>query len=111
MGDARHDGKRQRVDHAPHCFMGDIAMMIFDWYRAAMPGDSVEYGRGRLATARWELLVARLKDIPPKPSVAAFCADGEDAWRLYEDSKVTLVQRRYGKDDYGYIAIKRRQDA
>ena len=79
--------------------------MLADWYAHALRGDSYEYGRGNLAHARYWRVRRRLAD-ESSAEFDAICDAGEDAWRLYEAGKVTLVQRRIDKDCFAYIAQK-----
>ena len=81
---------------------------IIEWAASATPGDQLEYGRGYLASARHERTVAIDADDPVPPEVERFCNAADDAWHLYLADQVALVQRRHGKFDYSYIAVRAR---
>ena len=80
-------------------------MHLADWLRNALRGEAMEYARGNLAFARYWRVRKRLADIPT-PDLDPICDAAEDAWRLYCQGKVTLLQRRISPDVFAYIAVK-----
>jgi len=80
--------------------------MFVNWMAAAQRGEAYEYARGNLAYNRW--LRTRLKQAeePVPAELNAACDAANDAWRAYKDGLVTLIQRRMGRDDFSYIAVR-----
>lgn len=75
------------------------------WVEGAGRGQSFEYYRGFLIQDReYEL---RFKRRPMSYSDRVLLNSAANrAWGLYLEGAVTLTQRRNGKQDYSYLAIK-----
>ncbi len=96
---ARRRHPRVQVPAVP---MLDEAALVA-WFGAAAAGDSIEYWRGFLAidaNATESSLVS--DDCRQLGRVAA------RAFRLAEQDKAHLVQRRHGAADYAYLLVVRR---
>jgi hypothetical protein len=79
--------------------------MLGDWLASASRGDAFEYARGDLAHARYWRVRRRMMD-EATPDLDGICDAGEDAWRLYLAGRVTLTQRRIGKQNFAYLAVR-----
>lgn len=66
-----------------------------DWLVAAAPGARVQYHRGVLASDLARRDRAELRNLAEVVRLASALGD------------VMLIQRRYGEDDYGYLAVRR----
>ena len=74
--------------------MIDMVERFSNWLDRARKGDQHVYFCGNLATAC----------LMDRPSAENFRAIRKRVWSAYEFGHVTLVQRRYGVDDFEYIA-------
>lgn len=83
-------------------------MSVLEWVANARHGDAYEYARGNLAYSRQRRAQLRFADAEIPAALDRLCDAAEDAWRLYEAGKVTLVQHRAGRDDFRYLAIRLR---
>jgi hypothetical protein len=63
------------------------------WRARARPGDHLAYHKGFLMSDR-------LGD-------PALAATADSAWKLYEEDRAILVQRRHGPGDYEYLIVAR----
>lgn len=80
--------------------------MIAEFVANAARGDQVEYARGNLSLARWERTeLSRARVEVPEP-LDAMCDAANDAWRAHQRGDVTLIQRRMGRDDFSYLAVR-----
>jgi len=86
-------------------------MNILEWAASAQPGDTFSYARGNLAYLRNERSKAQRADTAASVMLGIMCDAASDAWRLYGQGTVTLVQRRLGFDDYEYLAVRLRARA
>jgi hypothetical protein len=79
--------------------------MLADWLVSAKRGEAFEYARGDLAHSRYWRVRRRMMD-QATPDLDPVCDAGEDAWRLFLAGRVTLTQRRLGKDNFSYLAVR-----
>ena len=79
--------------------------MLADWLASASRGDVCEYARGDLAHSRYWRVRRRMMD-QATPDLDGICDAGEDAWRLFLAGRVTLTQRRLGKHNFAYLAVR-----
>lgn len=70
---------------------------FYTWVNVAKPGERLEYHRGVLASDKGKCGNAELSRLARR------------AQHFADLGNVILVQRRYGVDDYGYIAIRRKR--
>lgn len=80
--------------------------MIAEFVATAARGAQIEYARGNLSLARWERTeLSRARVEVPEP-LHLVCDAAHEAWRAHLRGDVTLIQRRMGKDDFSYIAVR-----
>ncbi len=77
-----------------------------NWLKSARPSSSIEYHRGHLCVDRQQRLNA-----PDSEARAALHEVATRALRAAEQGLVHLVQRRHGREDFSYFAIKARAPA
>lgn len=80
-------------------------MDFLGWLGQAQPGDMLEYHRGFLA-----LDTIRDGSRLPERERAELSRVAHRAWWASETNLVHLVQRRWAKDNYSYLAIARAHD-
>ena len=77
------------------------------WLQTARPGSLIEYHRGHLCIDRQQKFDA--PDNAPENKVRAALNDlATRALRASDRGLVHLVQRRHGREDFSYLAIKAR---
>lgn len=80
--------------------------MFVNWMATALRGDVYEYARGNVSYSRWKRTRLLMADEAPDAELNLICDQAADAWRAFERGLVTLVQRRMGRDDFSYMAIR-----
>ncbi len=69
-----------------------MKLTFANWLASAKRGDRFQYYRGVL------MHFDRDRDMPPP--------DAYLAWAAYETGRATLLQKRNGKNDYSYFAVR-----
>lgn len=69
------------------------------WLASAKRGSRFEYHRG-------DLVHDSNPDYVASPFALAAAQARYAAWQAYETGRCTLLQKRHGKDDYSYFAVR-----
>ena len=77
------------------------------WLQTARPGSLIEYHRGHLCVDRQHKFDAP-ENAPENKAREALNRLANRAMRASERDLVHLVQRRHGREDFSYLAIKAR---
>lgn len=91
-----------KITKRPTIRHGITEIDLCAWIGQAAPGDVLEYYRGFLARDSMPL-ASQLDD----KACRELRRVGQRAFWAAEQGLVHLVQRRFGPDDYGYLAIAR----